>query len=289
MQREFGKERKMRFHKFVVVILAVCLLASVSMAFAVKPGVLSLLPKDADINTEGGRITRNALSFCNRFVLAARMAPAGYVHCLHAFPLATESLTAGAMACLGDYLAQSQSQSKSKSAKRNRIDYRRNFSFVLKGLGEGVLWSFWYRFAKHLSQQLTSGFLRWVGRTPTASPFIGKIMYTIFSVGLDVLMACPFIYVFWDIPFLSVATGKSFRQVPTEIRKKILPMLKASMMLWTPVNMVIYNAPLEFRVILSSFADVVWQCAMSVIVVGPGQEDPLDEVVTGATVIPSNA
>lgn len=153
-----------------------------------------------------------------------------------------------------------------------------------------MLWSFWYRFAEHWSQILSAGILQWTGFMSTTSPYTTKTLCMIISVVLDVLVACPVIYGTWDIPFLAiVVSGKPVRQIPSEIREKIGPMFRASMLLWMPVNMVIYSVPIQYRVFLSSAADVVWQSAVSSIVVGSKQEDVSVESNCSIAAIPSVA
>ena len=40
-------------------------------------------------------------------------------------------------------------------------------------------------------------------------------------------------------------------------------MLVASIKIWTPVNVLIYNVPVQHRVVLMSIADVFWQSIVS--------------------------
>jgi hypothetical protein len=51
-------------------------------------------------------------------------------------------------------------------------------------------------------------------------------------------------------------------------------MLTANMKLWTPVNIIIYNAPLKYRVILSATADVFWQSIVSSIASREDRDEP---------------
>ena len=277
----------MNFLKISFLLLATNFLFPCSLAFvpASDPLVDSTLRV---ARTEF--LARKFSSIYNRCSNVVRMLPAGYSHCLLAFPLATESVTAGAMAGLGDYLAQTKQQTAtSKHDRRSPINTRRNFHFVLKGLGEGVLWSFWYRFAEHWSQIMTVGLLQCAGLLSTTSPYTTKTLRMIISVVLDLLVACPVIYATWDIPFLAIVSGKPVRRIPSEIREKIGPMLRASMLLWMPVNIVIYSVPIQYRVMLSSAADVVWQSAVSAIVVGSKHEDAFEESSSGTAANPSVA
>ena len=60
--------------------------------------------------------------------------------------------------------------------------------------------------------------------------------------------------------------GTPLTKIPHQIRSKIGEMLIASVMVWTPVNIVIYNLPVQYRVYVMSFTDVFWQSIVSGIV-----------------------
>lgn len=189
-----------------------------------------------------------------KYIKAAQLLPAAYSHCLTHHHLATECVTAGCMAGIGDYLAQRKS-AKSWSPKRS-------LHFVLKGFGEGIMWSIWYhkadRWVSLLTQTaLTGGFL---------APSMEAVYRTVLSVVLDLMIACPLIYGLWDIPFPALLSGTPLRMIPRQIKSKLGEMMLASFKLWTPVNILIYNSPLQYRVLLMSTADVFWQSIVSSIV-----------------------
>lgn len=239
---------------------------------------------------------RNKMVMVNAFVLPINAAstnndlhwiqnlPATYAYCLTHHALATECITAGCMAGLGDYLAQKSTQreqrkkaiasaadTSSKSPElsilppQSSLDVRRLLTFIVKGLGEGVMWSVWYHqaeyFVTHLLKGLVSSSSTAVSQG-TSSPLYVALK-TAISVALDLCIACPIIYAFWDIPFPSFVQGKSFAQICHQVRIKLPTLLKASVKLWMPVNILIYNAPLQYRVILMSTADIVWQFLVS--------------------------
>jgi hypothetical protein len=107
---------------------------------------------------------------------------------LATYPLVVESLVAGGgMAGLGYYLAQ----------KRNptAFDPIRTSHFNFKGLGEGIMWSFWYRTVEQWSTLVSRTVMTSIGFTALESA-----IKTFLSIMLDLLLACPLIYVLWDIP-----------------------------------------------------------------------------------------
>ena len=76
-----------------------------------------------------------------------------------------------------------------------------------------------------------------------------------------------------DIPFPAVLNGVPLRQIPIQVRLKLRTMLLASFRIWTPVNVLIYNVPVQHRVVLMSIADVFWQSIVSSIVSTSGATD----------------
>jgi hypothetical protein len=167
------------------------------------------------------------------------------------------------MAGLGDFLAQKKSGSASPE-QIFKYNPTRSLHFVLKGLGEGIMWSFWYRFAERWSQILTEVVLNALGGAVIGGP-VEKVTRTFISVFLDLTIACPIIYGLWDIPFPALLSGKPIKEIPNIVKSKLGEMLIASIKVWTPVNMVIYNIPLQYRVVVMSTADVFWQSIVSTI------------------------
>ena len=188
-----------------------------------------------------------------KYAKAARWIPATYFHCLTHRPLATESVTAGCMAGLGDYLAQRKS--------KKPYNPKRSIHFILKGLGEGIMWSIWYHKADRWVATLTemavgSGWL---------APGMTAVYRTIWSLLLDLFVACPLIFGLWDIPFPAMMSGTPLREIPRQIKSKLGELLVASVKLWMPVNVLIYNSPLRYRVLMMATADVFWQSIVSAV------------------------
>lgn len=188
-----------------------------------------------------------------KYVKASRAIPAAYSHCLTHHHLATECVTAGCMAGLGDYIAQRKTQKP--------WDAKRSLRFILKGLGEGMMWSWWYHHADRWVAVITQSAL---SNGLLAISMIA-VFRTVISLIMDLFIACPFIYSFWDIPLPAVLSGTPIRMIPRLIKSKLGEMMLASVKVWLPVNVLIYNSPLQYRVLISSTADVFWQSIVSAI------------------------
>jgi hypothetical protein len=55
------------------------------------------------------------------------------------------------------------------------------------------------------------------------------------------------------------------RQIPTQVKHKLGPLLVANAKVWTPVNLITYNIPVELRVLFTSMTDIVWQSMLATI------------------------
>jgi Mpv17 / PMP22 family len=239
-----------------------------------------------------------------------RKLPAAYAHCLTHHALATECLTTGCMAGLGDYLAQRaaasggvcgtgashnnstshnassissnsnnsaavpQSGSKKKPRVGHVLDWKRSLTFFFKGLGEGLMWSFWYHQSDKVLQRVMSSLVssQWI--LVEGSPAF-LVIRTVLALVTDLFIACPIIYASWDIPIPALVKGTPFRKIPRQIRIKLPEMMMASTKLWMPANIIIYNAPLKYRVLLMSLTDVFWQSMVSTIATRDIVDDPL--------------
>ena len=186
-----------------------------------------------------------------------------------------ECATASVMSGLGDLLAQTRRHfneqkdinGKSSASPSNSfltIEWKRTFQFMIKGLGEGFLWTIWYRNAEHWTVAITRKLTK--GSAAANSVFFTTLVATTVAILLDLTLACPFIYAAWDIPMPALMRGTPLTKIPHQIRSKIGEMLIASVMVWTPVNIVIYNLPVQYRVYVMSFTDVFWQSIVSGIV-----------------------
>lgn len=167
---------------------------------------------------------------------------------LSKYPMVAESVAAGTMACLGDFLAQRMD--------KGPYDKVRTGHFLFKGLGEGIMWSFWYRMVEQWSRGIATA----LASSLKLQAFEVPLKITVCII-LDLLVACPIIYGLWDIPIPALLRGE--RNIFQQVRSKLPVMVFASVKLWLPVNIVIYNLPVEYRVYMSSAADVFWQSIVS--------------------------
>jgi len=194
-----------------------------------------------------------------------------------------ECATAAVMAGFGDVLAQVQTQRTTNPKEKFVLDKKRTFQFMLKGFGEGFLWTFWYRNAEQWTFAITRSLLG----GQVVSHLVRTLVGTFVSLLLDLMLACPFIYGLWDIPFPALLRGTPMRKLPTVIHEKLGEMLLASVKVWTPVNILIYNVPVQYRVYIMSCADVFWQMIVSSITTGPPEPDTTTPSSSNSAVQPA--
>lgn len=193
----------------------------------------------------------------------------------------SEYATVTALSGLGDLLAQRQSMNLSKDTSSSllgrlhslaiSINWPRTRKFMVKGFVEGILWRFWYRWADRMAWKIT---LLVLGDVNNAA--VIAVFRTIVSLAMELGLACPFIYGFWDIPFMALGT-MPISQIPKRVRSKLGGMLLASFKVWTPVNIVIYNIPVQFRLVVSCIADIFWQSIVSTIVTTTDDDNKNEE------------
>lgn len=237
--------------------------------------------------------TRLHLSFSAEFPVASEMIST-YAHCLkyHYFP--TQSVTNAILTVVGDGLAQTHeaSQTNACGTNDNNLDSRfdidgnskycydpkRGMVYFFKGLGSGVMWAYWFDTAEVWSMDLTRSVLTYgssfqqsqemtdfataagVQTGSMANEFLsaqGQTIRTAINIFLEQFLVCPVLFSLWDIPVTSLLRGSPPGQVPAQIRQKLLPLLVANAKVWTLVNIVTYNIPLEYRLLFTSAASIV--------------------------------
>jgi hypothetical protein len=171
---------------------------------------------------------------------------------LEDYYLLMQSATSAMFSGLGDVIAQSKDVMDGKKS----YNPTRTFHYTLKGLGGGVMWTIWYETADIWSLDLTHQLFG--GGVPEDSN-VEKAAQVSISIVLEQMLVCPLMYAFWDIPVPALLSGSPLRTIPYQVQSKLGDLLIANAKLWTPVNIVVYSLPLEFRLLLSSMADVVWQ------------------------------
>jgi len=186
--------------------------------------------------------------------------------------LATQSVTGGIICGLGDVLAQVQERvgrlEKENSFDFTRVDansinFDRMFRFAIKGLGSGIIWAQWYGMADEWSLALSNDVLNMIGDDAAFGDGIHRVTRTVVSILLDQFVASPIIYSSWDLPFPMIMNGMPVESVPGRVKEKIGPLLVENAKVWTLFNVIIYNVPLEFRLLAMSTADVFWQSVIA--------------------------
>ena len=159
-----------------------------------------------------------------------------YHQLLDAHPLATQSLTNGAIWAASDVIAQARA--------RRPLDPARTARFALTGLGSGVLWSGWFRAIDPAVNALAAA--------PGARVAL--------SIAGEELLFAPLVTGLYVIP-ASLAQNRglgALRHLPAEVRATLGPLLIQNARVWTLPNLLIYRAPLEYRVLASNVVDLVW-------------------------------
>jgi Mpv17 / PMP22 family len=160
---------------------------------------------------------------------------------------------------------------------RMNFDTQRNLCFIVKGLGAGLIWLFWYSLADDITQSVmphlssACGTMKEMTCTAVSEATIIVIGTTIFSVLLDQFLASPVVYALWDIPVplllsKSILAEESQREhvdIPRQVQTKLGGLLVENAKVWTLANAVIYNLPLEYRVVAQGLTDLFWQSIVS--------------------------
>ena len=182
--------------------------------------------------------------------------------------LATQSVTGGFLCGVGDAMAQVKERLSGKEntfdftrINGNSIDVERVFRFALKGLGGSILWSLWYGLADEWSLMLSKDVLNVLG--DDFGDGVHPAVRTVAAILLEQFIACPIIYGLWDIPFPMVMNGSSPSAIRGQVQEKIGPLLVENAKVWSFVNILIYNIPVEYRVFAMGMADMFWQSVIS--------------------------
>ena len=228
---------------------------------------------------------------------AIQGAQSAYTYCLNAYQIPTQMATFGAFSATGDAIAQnvqlaqedenenndenkSQQASSSSSSSSSttssttttttlEYDPARTFRFLLKGLGGGVVWNFWYNV---VADPLSLQCLQQLGVQAGSEWEQPARVAT--SIVLEQFVACPVAYACWDIPVPALLSGQatSWKDIPNQVRAKLAPLLIANAKVWTPVNIVTYSLPAEWRLLFVSVCELLWQSVNSQITNHQGEE-----------------
>ena len=158
-----------------------------------------------------------------------------YQSWLDTSPLLTKAATSSALFAAGDLIAQVTDE-ESTDVSLGRIA-----RFGGTGFGNGIAWTYWYSFSDELF-------------TPINEPAFRVAS----AMALEQFIWCPLLFSFYLIPLSAVLNGAEPADLPAEVRKRIGPLLIANARVWTPANLVIYNVPLQYRVLASNVIDLIW-------------------------------
>ena len=191
-----------------------------------------------------------------------------YGYCLknHFFP--TQSITNAVLTMVGDGFAQSKENSDNNSNSQEQeqqqnqesvYDPKRGMTYFFKGLGSGILWAIWFEQADVLSKELTQSTLSHyhIPSLPSQQQHIETALQTIISILMEQFLICPILFATWDIPITSIMSGTDVKQIPKQIDDKLIPLLTANAKVWTLVNVITYNIPLQYRLLFTSGASIV--------------------------------
>jgi protein Mpv17 len=175
--------------------------------------------------------------------------------------LATESATTAFLAGIGDLVAQTLSHHQNDDHPNEEqlftIDWSRYQTFVLKGSVSGILWSKWYAFCDPFTLLLAQNLVS------TSTDSVSNNIQLLLSILLEQFVWCPILYSLWDIPFPMWLRGDDLKTIPQNVQSTIGNLLIDNAKVWTFANLFIYNIPLQWRVVIVSLTDVVWQSVLS--------------------------
>lgn len=193
----------------------------------------------------------------------------GYSYCLENYYLPTQAATGALCASVGDVIAQTTERNEAiaESSEVPEYDPVRTFHYFLKGIGGGIMWSYWFDMSEPLSNSLTQSVL---GTSSGEEALVfqdsfstlalkERMARTFINIFMEQFFVSPLLFMFWDIPLPALLRGTPLRQIPNQIQSKMGPLFVANAKVWTVVNMITYNIPVEYRVLFSSCADILWQ------------------------------
>jgi hypothetical protein len=157
-----------------------------------------------------------------------------YQQLLDAAPFPTKAITQGVIWGMSDITAQVQA--------RGAYSVQRTRNFALQGVGSGVLWALYYD---------------WADVVVSPAPG-GPVAHTVLSIMLEQFSWCPLLFAFYQIPFSVLLNGGTLTDVPPAIQRQLNGLLVEYAKVWTPANLIIYNVPLEWRLLSSNVVDFVW-------------------------------
>jgi hypothetical protein len=220
-----------------------------------------------------------------------------YQYLTQTFPLPTQSATFGTFAGVGDAIAQQKEISQAEpdciegeeeciadeipddffsaatatveetinsdiTTDDQSFDPKRTQRFFLKGLGAGLIWSQWYPLVDGWSD-ITSSYVLIDVLTIDDIGTAHTVAKTISSILMEQFIACPIVYSLWDIPVPALLAGTEPSKIPSLVKDKVPGLLLDNAKVWTIVNVVVYNLPVQWRVFAVSIAEIFWASIVS--------------------------
>lgn len=185
-----------------------------------------------------------------------------YSELLNEYPLPVKSLTSGVLCGVSDTIAQL------RDPRRRDFNVSRLVRFAGKGCLGGLIWTFWYdsldgflsidnevKMASSLGFESSSA--EWI-RQHTA------VVTTGLSILIEQFVWCPLVFGLFEIPVSTALNGGgSTSLIKQEIDDKLGGLLVDNAKVWTLANVIIYNAPVQYRTPISNIVDILWQSIVS--------------------------
>jgi hypothetical protein len=201
-----------------------------------------------------------AVSYTVIFLLVLNELADAYNFALAHYTLPTEAATGAVFACIGDCIAQTF-DIRDPEKKQNIYSMFRMRNFFIKGLGSGVIWSIYYRKTEVLCGDWATQLLSTTAQADSEL-FIATAK-TVLAVLLEGVIAMPIVMTLWDIPVPAILSGSSLISIHSQVKSKILKLIVENAKVWTLVNILIYNIPVQYRLLVMSVANVFWQTIVS--------------------------
>ena len=99
------------------------------------------------------------------------------------------------------------------------------------------------------------------------------IVTTALSILIEQFFWCPIVFGTFEIPISTLLNGGSFSTVQKEVDSKLGGLLVNNAKVWTLANVIIYNAPVEWRPAISNVVDILWQSIVSDVAADCGKVD----------------
>jgi hypothetical protein len=234
---------------------------------------------------------------CEPLLSLTRTFTDSYGTALVQHPLPTKSLTAGALCGISDVIAQ-----KRAACPGDEYNPMRTLRFASKGCIGGIVWMYWYNWidgflaytddvgtgaaesstkisfyalaAAILPPEAGSSFLAF------AKDHLGAVT-TGTSIVLEQFVWCPLVYGTFEIPISTIMNGGrsvTIGGIKREVDAKLNGLLVSNAKVWTLANLVIYNAPLEWRLFVGNVIDIFWQSIVSDVSADCGGDDDSCEI-----------